>query len=401
MLVYAGSITDSNGSLNGKGEGIYGYSFDGETLQTVSVTRGKQTTIVRIYGNHLYCTNESKDFTGLNGSGGGITCYEIQAPEGTLKKLNDSISYGSRPSYLSVNKERSLLFVTNHGSHTTVTCHYVKNQEGKWELQRNFDDASLAMFSLNENGSIRQLEDLQIIHGKGYWCEGGGQSTSHLHCVKVKNNQIVCADRGADALEIFTVDNHTLKYVARLSTPFAYAPRHICFDESGQYLYVLYENYPAMSVFREKGNAYEEIQRVKTMPEEYYKSFPLPVYDKPHCSVGERNTCGMADRRRAMPSDIHCVKNHVYVSNRYWAGKGSICCFEKQEDGSLKAMETIETDGHDPRGFTVSSDGSYLFIGVCDTNRIEVYALDTETGKTVRKVCSISSPSPSSVALYY
>ena len=63
---------------------------------------------------YLYAANESKDFGGLNGSGGGVTAYRI-AEDGSLSKINDSISYGSRTSYVTVTDNGKFLFASNHG----------------------------------------------------------------------------------------------------------------------------------------------------------------------------------------------------------------------------------------------------------------------------------------------
>ena len=72
-------------------------------------------------GKRVYVANESRDYRG-KGSGGGIVSYQIKDDQ--LIKLNDSLSYGSRPAYLALTKDDRYLIVANHGSHSSVTIRY-------------------------------------------------------------------------------------------------------------------------------------------------------------------------------------------------------------------------------------------------------------------------------------
>ena len=118
MYHYIGSITEGNGSLSGKREGICCLKFDENKFEKFQTVPCKQPSIIKCYGSMIYTTNEVKDFSGLNGSGGGITCFKWNEVTGALTKVNDSLSYGSRSSYLVRSEDGKHLVVTNHGSHT-------------------------------------------------------------------------------------------------------------------------------------------------------------------------------------------------------------------------------------------------------------------------------------------
>ena len=396
MYIYAGSITESTGSLKGSGKGITVFSFDGEHLQKLQEVEDVQPSILKVYGDRLYCTNEVKDFTGLNGSGGGVSAYAVNKTDGTIQKISQSISYGSRPSYVVKSDDGKHLFVTNHGSHTTVTCHYIKNNLGQFVLERQFDDSSVVMFAVQKDGSIGNLQDLQVIHGSGYWCHGGGQSTSHLHCVKTQGEYIYTCNRGKDTIEVFTYKNNRLLLIQEYQCPYGYAPRHM--EILGKYAFVLYENYPAVSLFQLKQGKLYALDISITMPKTYYDVYPLPHFDKPHADKEEINTCGMADKRRAMPSDIHVFKEYVYVSNRCFSSFGTISLL-KMEKEKLAYTASYTLPGKDPRGFAVSKDGNYLFVALCDTGKIYVYALDPLTKEIVKEVDHIDCPGVSSLAV--
>lgn len=412
MYIYCGSVgadpTKKNAklssSISGSGEGIYTLEWNKEELKFKSVCYTDNAGIITIShnGKYVYCANETKDFTGLNGSGGGVTAFEVKS-NGALSKINDSVSYGSRTSYISINQTDKYLLASNHGSHTTVTCRYKKNKQGKWILNRGFDDSSIAVFKLNENGSIKELSDLKVFKGKGYWCYGGGQSTSHLHSVKINKSIIVSGNRGADKLEILKLDEQTgkLKLLNRYSTKPGFAPRHIDFHPSMNVFYVVNENYAVVTAYEyDNETGYVNlIGHYKTMNDAYYITNPIPNFKKKHANQDEINTSGLADYTRVMPSDVHVSPNgkFLYISNRCFKGTASIAVYFINENGSLKLVDIRNLDGGDPRGFALL-DSKNIIIGLCDKNKVQIFTIDEVTGILKEKKAEIDIKSPSSFA---
>ncbi|MBR4470809.1 MAG: beta-propeller fold lactonase family protein [Erysipelotrichaceae bacterium] len=409
-FIYAGSVgtgKSGKGSISGSGEGVYSFLLEEDGLRPINVAESNNAGIICVSSDHkyIYAANETKDFDGgLNGSGGGVSAYRINE-DGSLSKLNDSISYGSRTSNVAVSKDGRYLLCSNHGSHTTVTCSYVKDEEGRWILKRGFDDSSIASFHINEDGSIGELCDLKVFDGSGYWIYGGGQSTSHLHCVRVDDHGLVYGcNRGADEIEVLRLhEDGTLTVLNRYKTEKGYAPRHMEIDKENDILYVCNENYPCVSVYRVDPNNGEltHLQTIATMDEEYMKKHPLPHFEKEHCGRDEKNTSGMKDPEIRMPSDLHLSydKRFLYVSNRSMFNKdnnGSIACFKVNEDHTLSFIEVFELPGRDPRGFNTSQCDNHLIVGLCDANRICIYETDEETGKITSLVNEIESASPAS-----
>ncbi len=396
QYLFAGSIGSSQGSqkgsLSGNGEGIYTLSFENNKLKKESVISSEQAGIICLNEKKtvLYAANEVKDFGGLNGSGGGVSAYRIQT-DGTLTLINSSLSYGSRTSYVTVSTNQQYLLATNHGSHTTVTCHYVQDAQGNWVLQRGFDDSSLAVFKIREDGGIGDLCDLMVFDGHGYWCHGGGQSTSHLHCVKERNGLIFACNRGADEIEVLRLaENGKLQLLNRHHTKPALAPRHMVFHPHKNIIYVVNENYPCVSTYQyhETTGQLIELQTIETLPKDYYIEHPLPSFNKPEADPNEINTSGMSDFTLAMPSDIHITSNgqYLYVTNRRLKGTGSITTFRINEDHTLCYLETHALPGGDPRGFNLLND-THLIIGLSDTNLVQVYVINPDTGMLTRLCC--------------
>lgn len=403
MFIYIGSVGSNKGFISGSGEGIYTLSLQEKTMKKINVCSSMNPSVICLNKDKtiLYCANETNRFTGLNGSGGGISAFGISKKDGSLTKINTSVSYGSKPSDLTVSDDGKYLFVTNHGSHSTVTCHYVQNEEGEFVLQRGFDDSSLAVFRINEDGSIGALTDLKVFDHHGYWCHGGGQSTSHLHCVKERKGLIFCANRGADEIEVLKLENDKLKVLNQFRTRPALAPRHIEFHPIKNIIYVVNENYPCLNVYsyEDDGNI-KELQMEETMPHSYYEAHPIPAFSKKEADVDEINNCGMSDLTLAMPSDIHISKDgrFIYASNRRFKGTGSITTFACKADGTLKYVDTTELSCGDPRGFKIIDELHCLIIGECDANKVTLYEINQDTGVPAKILSSIQINSTSSFA---
>lgn len=415
QMIYAGSVGTPaafnkaavQGSISGNGEGTCSILLnDDYSLRLLGAVPVDNAGVICISADkkYVYAANECKDFDGgLNGSGGGVTALKVKA-DGTLEKINDSISYGSRTSSVAVTEDNRYLVVSNHGSHTTVVCRYIQNSEGGWELQRGFDDSSIALFKLREDGGIGQLCDLKVFEGHGYWVYGGGQSTSHLHCVRIRKDYVIGCNRGADCLELLKIDreNEKLTVLSRNQTRKGLAPRHAVFHPSRDILYVCNENYACASVYGmdcENGSL-RLLQTVQSMPDHYMAEHPVPDFIRDHCSRDEKNTSFFGDFRRVSPSDIHISGDgkKVYLANRTMKGNGgSIAVYQVLEDGTLEFTGINPLEGGNPRGFNLLDD-SHLIVGLLDKDLVCVYSLD-ERGMFKEKVCEASINSCASFVL--
>ncbi len=405
-FIYAGSVgtpdvlskgRKKSGSVSGRGEGVYSlFLNERNELENRGVVYNDNAGIICISNSrkYVYAANESRDFTGFNGSGGGVTAMRI-TEEGILEKINDSISYGSRSSYVAVSDDDRYLFVSNHGSHSVATCRYVKGDDGKFVLDRGYDDSSLAVFHLNDDGSIGELSDLMVFKGHGYWINGGGQSGPHLHSVRYHKGLIFCGNRGSDEIEVLRLCEGKLELLNSYKTRPAMAPRHIDFHPMKDLIYVSNENYPCVSVYEvdyETGEL-KEIDFKATMNEAYMKDHPIPHYERDTCLPGETNTSAMADFTKMMPSDIHVSPDgrFCYVANRCIKGTASIATLRITEDGNLELVGVNELQGGDPRGFNLIDD-SHLIVGLLDKDKVCIYELD-DNGMFKEKVTEGDVPS--------
>ncbi|MGI6608006.1 MAG: lactonase family protein [Erysipelotrichaceae bacterium] len=392
-MIYAGSVgipmsiskgKKQQGSISGRGDGVYAISLNEDySMKIENVVEQDNAGIICLSPNKnmVYAANESRTFGGSKSSGGGLTAMRIKT-DGTLEKINDSISYGSRTSMVAVSDDAKFLFASNHGSHSITTCHYIKNTEGKYELQRGYDDSSVVCFRLNSDGSIGEITDMVIFKNHGYWINGGGQSSSHLHSVYYNKGLIFCGNRGADEIEILRIDeNGKFELLNQYKTKPALAPRHIAFHPVLDLIYVCNENYPCMSVYRVnyKNGELEELITIPTMPKEYIKEFPIPQYNKTTCDSDEKNTSVMGDISRMSPSDIHVSGNsrYCFVANRCLTKEGNIATFRLDDCGMPEFVGVSWLDGADPRGFNLL-DNEHLIVGLLDKDVVKIYKIDKD-----------------------
>ncbi|MGM9941608.1 MAG: lactonase family protein [Bulleidia sp.] len=397
-VMHVGSVGKKNrGSISGEGEGVSTIVIEDGVIRTSCIPANQVTMLGK---NHekgvLYGVSESRDFTGLNGSGGGVLAYRIRE-DGSLDLLNESISYGSRPCYITLCDDGRHLLVANHGSHTTVTCSYVVNEHGEYELKRGFDDSGVAVFEVLEDGRIGKLCDLKIFDGSGYWCHGGGQSTAHVHCVKERDGLVIACNRGCDEIIVMKLNSETgkLTVLNRNHVHPGDAPRHVVFHPGKQLISVINENYPCICTYQiHNDGTLTCIQKTGTMMDAFYVEHPLPVHDCIHADAHEKNDCAMMRQDLPMGSDIHISNDgrHLYVSSRLFSGNGSITVYDIQDDGMAVLKQVKQLPGSDPRGFALHDNT--LYVGLLEQNVIVGYAVDQEgmIGEVIHEI-PVKAPS--------
>ncbi len=415
-IFYVGTVGDtvqiplaprmSGGREKGPGEGIYSFVLEDEQIRPLSVAYARNAGIITLSSDKksVYAANELKDGDNiLNGSGGAISAFHVDEESNKPVFLNRKMSYGSRTAYVSVSHDNAYLVAANHGSHSTVVCQYEYDGEHLPKLVRQFDDASIVLYRLNPNGSLGDFCDLKTFREHGYFVDSKGQTTSHMHCVKLNRDDVAAAcNRGSDKVEFFRIDREKgkLDNFFSLHVGHGYAPRHADFHPEKKLLYVCAENYPAMFVisYDEENRTAEVLQRLTTMSPEFERDHPLPDFTRETYDGTEKELPAFLGGKGASPSDIHVARNgrFVYVSNRR---TGSLARYVLDEKGKAEFRECFALEGTNPRGFNISDDSRYLFVGLNDKNLLIVYELDEKDGSIRREIARTEVPAPASVAI--
>ena len=127
----------------GISKGIYVYDFNPSngtaTLLDSAITSNPSYLAVSPNQQFVYAVNENVH----NGSGGSVTAFSFNKKTGHLTQLNEIPSAGDAPCYISVDKT------------------------GKWILVGNYVSGTMAVLSVNKDGSLGHIVDSLHHSGNG------------------------------------------------------------------------------------------------------------------------------------------------------------------------------------------------------------------------------------------
>ena len=366
--------------FGGHGEGIHVFEIDrdtGDMRQTDHLRGFRNTSILSISEDRtrVYSTIEDKNYQDRWGAGGGLLALAFDAKTGKLKALNETSALGACTSYIKVDPQGKYVLVTNHGSGLNIVTKIVKDEAGRYKVVNDFDDATLVMFSLREDGSIGDACDLHMHPGTG-GLDIDGQRCSHLHSVNIdpSGQWVLACDKGRDRIYVYRINREAglletvpaTEYRARPGT----APRHLDFHPTLPFCFVNNETASTVTAlrFHPEDGSMQEV--------DYQPMIDMSPDVKPE-EIG--NMYGS-------PADIHVHPNgkFLYSSERssQHTGRGTNCIsiFAVGEDGRIRRLANEVMDGPCPRGFGIDPDGRFLYVGNQYVDTICRYSIDPWTG---------------------
>lgn len=389
LYAYVSSWTSGANGGGGDG-GVHVFNVDAERgmltwVQSVAPELNAGYICITRDGRHLYATDERKDLGGKAGAGGGVVSFAVDRQTGRLERLNGEPSMGAYPAYISVDATGSCVAVANHGSYDTV-ARVVRNDD-EVTLEDIYDDASVAVFGVDESGRLQRLSDVATLErGPAIgWDKESGiaavfQASPHAHSVNFDPSgqyALVC-DKGKDRIYVYRVvrggTGPKFMRASVFATPPGTAPRHSAFHPMLPFVYIINELEPSLSVYGFDGanGRLTAIQTVATV------------------AAAETRT----GQDRSMPADVHVHPNgrFVYGSTR---GNNTIACYRVDaRDGRLSTVEIGTSGGKTPRGFNLEPSGRFLFAGNQDSNQVTVFAVDPESGRLVATGGKTEVPRP-------
>ena len=334
LMLYVGTYT------TGKSEGIYLYRLDlasGE-LRHVGTTKGiVNPSFLTLAPNrrYLYAVNEVDQFA--ERKSGGVSSFAVDQKTGELRLLNQQASLGANPCYVDV------------------------DASGRFVLIANYTGGNVTVFPVHRDGGLGESTDTKQYQGSSVNRER--QEGPHAHCIMLDptNRFAYSCDLGTDRIMIFRFDARNGKLLPAeqpwVQVKPGSGPRHLAFDHSGRYVFVLNELHSTVTVFRrdpEHGNL-QELQTLTTLPRDFTGA----------------NT----------GADIHLSPDgrFVYCSNR---GHDSIAIFRiDPRNGALTALGHESTRGLTPRNFAIDPTGTFLLVANQKSDNIVVFRLDQTTGR--------------------
>lgn len=333
-------------------KGVYVYRQDVETgvlslLQTSQNVVNPSFLALSRTERLLFTVNETKELDGV--ATGAVSSFAIDRETGELRFLNTVPSGGSNPCHLSVSADDRFLLVAN------------------WE------SASIAVIPIAEDGRLSPLVDLHVDVATDV-------RAPHAHFISPDQDGrfVLSTDTGTDRVMIYRQDVTTGKLAPNdppwVKTHPGGGPRHLSFHPSGRFLFANGEADLTLSVFRydAENGIHEHLQHVSTV----------------HEGVGgeEHTTAQIL---------VHTGGRFVYVSNR---GTDTIAIFHFNQETEMADLVGIEsTRGATPRNFSIDPPGTFLYAANQNSNSIECFAIDPETGLLRHVSRAVDVPAPTCI----
>lgn len=322
-------------NFNKEKKGIYVFRLDTVTGQLKKITTVKNVLnpsylTVSPNGNYIYACTDTK-----TPNAGSVSSFEFKPQNNTLTFISSQKSGGENPVYVSVHKN------------------------GKWLVNANYTEGSVAVHSLTEDGKIGP-----IVQNFSY-SEGSinkeRQDRSHVHSSVFSPDYdfVFFPDLGADKIRCYQFDS--LKENPLLETPNPFTqttlgsgPRHFAFHPNGKFAYCVEEMAGFVCAYKYDNGRLESIQRIAAHPDEITKGFS--------------------------GSDIHVSPDgrFLYASNR--GEENNIAIFSIANDATLKIVGYQSTFGRTPRIFAIDSKGKFVIVANQSTGNVVVFKRDSVTG---------------------
>lgn len=255
-------------------------------------------------------------------------------------------------------------------------AHLSTDRTGSVLITAQYGSGSVAVFPLQNDGSIQPRSDLQE-HEGGSGVVGNRQDKPHAHWVGTSpdNRFVFVPDLGMDQVLIYAldVDAARLTLHGHGPCPPGGGPRHMKFSPDGKRIYVLNELALSITVFDydAKAGTMTPGQTIPTLSED----------------VKAKENFNSAAEIRVHPSG-----KFVYSSNR---GHDSISAFRVDDaTGELSLIEVEPIRGAWPRNFNLDPTGRFLLAAGGQSSTVAVFAIDQETGELTYTRENASVPTP-------
>lgn len=316
----------------GLNTGIYVYGFNTATGETGYINEIKNIEdpsylVVSPDEKHIYAVKES------DSEEDGVYAFSFNKENGELTLINSQETNGKAPCYINMDKNKNFV----------VTA--------------NYNGGSITVFPLAKNGSLQSSS--QLIQFAGSGIDKIRQTTAHLHCVQFSpdGKYLFADDLGTDRIYKFAVNEKDSSAFLTPEAPFSFkvkdgcGPRHLVFHPNGKYAYLITELSGEVLAFNYHDGNLENIQYIEA--------------DSVHA---------------AGSGDIHISPDgkYLYASNRLQADGIAIFSIN-EKDGKLMKIGYQLTGIH-PRNFIITPNGKYLLVANRDSNNIQIFERNMESG---------------------
>jgi 6-phosphogluconolactonase len=266
---------------------------------------------------------------------GGVIAFEMSPETGDLARVNDQPSGGAGPCHLTLDRTGTKVLVANY-------------------------EGSVAVLPLDGKARLRPVSTM-VTHGRTG--PDALREASHAHSVNVDSlgRFALVADLGSDKIFVYRLETNRGGLEPAKPPWYALAPgagpRHLAFDPSGRFVYVIDELDSTITVFSYMtvNGSLSRIQVTSTLPKDFH---------------GENAASEVA---------VHPSGKFVYGANR---GHDSLAIFSVDPaSGKLTAEGHEPTQGKTPRHFAIDPKGAYLLAANQASDSVVVFRIDSTDGR--------------------
>ena len=356
-IVYVGTFTQPylppEGEAPSRARGISTFRMD-ETngrLSFVGETDVDNPSSLAVDASleNLYCVNENPNDDDI--PLGRVTAFAIDPKTDALVRRNTEYTHGSWPTHLSVHP-------------------------GGFVFAANYYEGDYPVFQLAPDGSLARRREA-FVPSAGHGPDSDRQEGPHAHQILLdpKGRHVFGVDFGADRLLVWAFEASTAKLVLlqTVAVPPGSGPRHLAFDPSGRFAFLLEELSATVEVFAHdaEDGSLRAVERLSTLPAGF---------------TGPKSTSEIR---------VHPNGRFLYTTNR---GHGSIATFAiDPTTGHLSLLAHESTRGAWPRGMNIDPSGRFLLVANQNGDSLVSFAIDATTG-LLRHVQTLTTPTPVDIA---
>ena len=318
IMMLVGTYTD------GGSKGIYSFYLNQNTgeakaLNSLALRNPSYLTISRD-GRMVYAVSETND------EHASLNAIRLTPKTGDMQLLHSEAVMGGDPCYVASN--------------------------GKTVLTANYSGGSMSVFSLNQQGAKPELVTRFL--GATGGPDLSRQDMPHVHCAcfTPDGKYALATDFSADRILSYQlVGQKVIANGVAADVSADSGPRHLIFSKNGRFAYLMSELSGKVTVFSYKEGRLDKLQEI--------------VSD----SVGARGG-----------ADIHLSPDgrFLYSSNRLKAEGIAIFAVDTRT-GLLTHIGYQPTAAH-PRQFNITPNGQFLLCCCRDSDKIQVFRRDKQTG---------------------
>lgn len=307
----------------------------------------------------LYVTSEEPDAQKKRASGDRVLVLQTDRETGRIQGILDAQpTLSPNPVYVTLDHEKKHLIVANHTTHNAI-FKVEKDEAGVWHTRAVYDDATVVLYSLNEDGTICRVEDVVMQEGSGPLRT---QTHAHPHSVEVSPSGTLLAvcDKGADKVFLYRIEDNRLKLAGEpYSSQSGDEPRFCAFHPTQPFLYANHEGNLGLDVlhYGEEGSL-QLIQTINAEPE------------------GCIHQVGQIYEHQGIA--MHPSGKYLYSVAR---GIDAMAAFRiDSSTGMLELIQLMPMNGAWPRCCQLSPNGNWLVAGTRDGGDLILYKV-TENGE--------------------